>query len=152
VSTICAVAKRWTKRQIQVNFQSWFDFETATQKAFLMNLIDSVVLYKQFTPHPAWPFVLALFSAVIGLRSRGSAALWAIGGAVFALFSATIISGLADATALPYTDSVRNTRQAVAMVISIVFVAVIAAVFVLAGASTVRNWWSSRFPSSVPKS
>lgn len=120
-----------------------------------MNVIDTAVLYKQFAPHPAWPFVLALFSAVlfgfIGVRSRGSAALWAIGGAVFALFSATIISGLADATAIPYTDSVRNTRQAVAMVISVVFVAAIAAVLVLSGASAVRNWWGRRGQTPFPK-
>jgi len=129
----------------------------ATLNLTLMSqeLINPVVLYKPFVAHPAWPFVLALFSAVLfgfmGFRSRGSAVLWAIAGAVFALFSATIISGLADATAVPYTDSVRSGRQAVAMILSILFVGVIAGAFVLAGNSKVRSWWTKRIQPSVPK-
>ena len=93
-----------------------------------MELIAPII-YKQWAQHPAWPFVIAAAAAVvfgwIGLRGRGAWLLWALAGAVFGLFTASLISGLADATALPYTDVVKSGHQAVALVISILIVAII---------------------------
>ena len=118
-----------------------------------MESINTPFIYKQFAPHPAWPFVLAALAAVIfgliGWRGRGSAALWAIGAAIFALFTSTIVSGLADATAIPYTDAVRNGRQMVAFIISVLIVATIGAVVVFIGSATFGRLWASR-PSVGP--
>ena len=92
--------------------------------------------------------MLALLAAVvfalIGIRGRGSAVLWAIGGAVFALFTSAIVSGLADATAIPYTDSVRNSHQTVALNISIVIVGAIAALLTAAAGGIFGRLWARR--------
>lgn len=103
-------------------------------------------LYKPFAPHPAWPFVVAVLAAilfaVLGLGSRGRAVAWGLSGALLTLGAATVVSGLADATAIPYTDAVRNARQITALLISVLIVAsggVFLALSTGAGARLLRN-------------
>ena len=117
--------------------------------------IDQGILYKDFAPHPSWPLLIAVLAAVlfgvIGFRSRGSLVLWAVSGAVFAFGTAAIVSGLADATSLPYTDRVTDRHQTVALIISVVVIAIVG--FLLAvSAWPDLQFWRNRPQTQVPGS
>ena len=78
------------------------------------------------TPHPVWPFIMALGAAVgfgfLAFRSRRNWIAWALGGAAFGLVTATFASGLANAEAVPYTQAVRSSHQFVAAAVTVVIV------------------------------
>jgi len=80
------------------------------------------------TPHPIWPFILALVAAVgfgfLSFRSRRNWVAWSLGGAAFGLVTATFASGLANAAAVPYTQAVRTSHQLIAAAVTIVIVGI----------------------------
>ena|SRR5437870_5169698 len=117
--------------------------------------IDQGVLYKEFVPHAGWPFLIAILAAAlfaaIGIRSRGSLVLWALSGGVFAFGTAAIISGLADASAVPYTDRVLHHHQTTALILSVVIIG-IAAFLLAVSAWPELQFWRNRPQTQVPGS
>jgi hypothetical protein len=75
-----------------------------------------------------WPLPVALVVAAwfgfMGHRRGQAAPYWAFGGAVMALTVGVIGAGLANATAVPTTDSVVQKHQTVALVLSVLIMSV----------------------------
>ena len=78
------------------------------------------------TPDYLWPYGLALLAmilwGVLGFKAGQPWVRWAIGGAVGALVVGTIASGLATATAVPYTYRVTHRHQWIACGVVVVLV------------------------------
>jgi len=70
-----------------------------------------------------WPLPVALVDAgwfgLMGHRRRQAAPYWATGGAVMALTVGVIGASLANAAAVPTTDSVVQKHQTIALVLSV---------------------------------
>jgi RsiW-degrading membrane proteinase PrsW (M82 family) len=88
-----------------------------------------VVVDRQIGPDPGWTVIIALLAGmvfgVLGFRVRGNWTLWALGGALSTLLTALILASLADATALPYTDEVKNHRKMIALVLTVAIIGLV---------------------------
>ena len=94
-----------------------------------MMRLEFTVLNIPLTPHVIWPYVIGLLAAIcfgfMKFKIDQTWSLWAIGGGIFGLVTATIISGLANAVAVPNTDAVRNKDQLVGLVIAVIIIATV---------------------------
>jgi hypothetical protein len=101
----------------------------------ITNIEPAVLAEVYLTPHYFWPSGVALMVGIgfgiLGSKSGHPRLIWAIGSAAAALAPATIASGVVNAIALPYTDTVRNRNQLIAFLI-------VVTVFLLVGFLLVR--------------
>ena len=93
----------------------------------VVNIIDIALARVPLAPDYLWPYglgVLALIlGGVLGFKAGGGWLSWAISCAVGALVLATIASGLANATAVPYTQRVTSKHQWIACAVVVALVA-----------------------------
>jgi len=86
--------------------------------------------------NPVMPYVIGVFSgllfAVIAWRTRCAISLWGIGGAIFGLTLATIVFGVGHAVSVPYSDEVTGKYNRISAVVSVVFIALVAAAVLFA--------------------
>jgi hypothetical protein len=118
--------------------------------------IDATTLADAYmTPQYFWPYAMALMAmvvfAVLGLKA-GQPLLWAFGGVVGGLSIATIASGLANASAVPYTDSIRTRNQFIAFAVFVVVFVLVGALLALASNSRpVQETEVARSPAAGQK-